>query len=146
MTQDTYSLRMASDVNELGALRAFIQETCGQLGVDADAVQDIMLAVNEAATNVIVHGYRTHSGLIDVNIARGNGQLIVTLTDQAPRFDPTTVSPPDLTLPLAMRPPGGMGVHMMRQLMDDMQYAVTPNGRNQLTLLKRVGRPHRQED
>lgn len=139
MATDNYTLRMTSDVNELAAMRAFIEDTCVKLGIDRDTVLDIMLAVNEAVTNIIVHGYAARPGAIDIEIeCLENRTLAVTLTDQADHFDPTAVPPPDLSLPLQLRPPGGMGVHIMRELMDTLEYRVMPDGRNRLTLVKQT--------
>lgn len=139
MAADSYTLRISSDVNELAAMRAFIEATCAKLGIDRDTVLDIMLAVNEAVTNIIVHGYTARSGVIDIEIdCLENRAIAVTLTDQADQFDPTAVPPPDLTLPLQLRPRGGMGVHMMRELMDTLEYHVMPDGRNRLTLVKQT--------
>jgi anti-sigma regulatory factor (Ser/Thr protein kinase) len=62
----------------------------------------------------------------------------VTLLDTCLGFDPTTVSSPDTSLPLAERPFGGMGVHMMREFCDELTYRRTENNENELTLLKHV--------
>jgi serine/threonine-protein kinase RsbW len=60
----------------------------------------------------------------------------VTLRDNAPGFDPTTVSSPDTTLSLAERPFGGMGIHLMRTFCDELRYCRNSHGENELTLLK----------
>ena len=65
------------------------------------------------------------------------GELRVILSDSAPLFDPPQVPPPDFYLPLEDRPLGGLGVHMMRQLTDDLVYRVAPDGGNELTFVKR---------
>jgi serine/threonine-protein kinase RsbW len=62
--------------------------------------------------------------------------LLIKVLDDAPLFDPTATPTPDITVPLAQRPFGGMGVHMMREFVDELKYQVTANGRNQLTLVK----------
>ena len=62
----------------------------------------------------------------------------IRLRDQAPLFDPTRVPTPDLTLSLYKRPLGGMGVHVTRQVVDAMRYRVTPEGGNELTLVKQA--------
>ncbi|MEO7913057.1 MAG: ATP-binding protein, partial [Roseiflexaceae bacterium] len=90
-------------------------------------------AVNEVATNIVVHGYRGRPGAIEIGLRRQGDSIEIRLRDRAPLFDPTCVPTPDLTLPLHKRPLGGMGVHVTRELMDVMRYRVTPEGGNQLT-------------
>jgi serine/threonine-protein kinase RsbW len=62
--------------------------------------------------------------------------LVVCLRDHAPPFDPRSVLPPDPSLPLEVRPLGGMGVHLMKQLVDRVIHRVPPQGGNELTLVK----------
>lgn len=62
---------------------------------------------------------------------------MVCCRDQAPLFDPTNAPEPDMSLPLDLRPLGGLGVFLIRQYMDEMSYRVTPQGGNELTLVKR---------
>jgi anti-sigma regulatory factor (Ser/Thr protein kinase) len=64
------------------------------------------------------------------------GALVVQLCDQAPLFDPTKVPPPDLNQPLEQRRFGGLGVHLARHFTDSIEYCVTPDGCNELTLKK----------
>jgi anti-sigma regulatory factor (Ser/Thr protein kinase) len=62
--------------------------------------------------------------------------LIVQLRDQAPLFDPTTVAPPDLSIPFDDRPPGGLGIYLTRKVMDDVQHQAADAAGNTLTLIK----------
>jgi anti-sigma regulatory factor (Ser/Thr protein kinase) len=75
--------------------------------------------------------------LIDIRLRRSRDSLAAYLRDDAMPFNPATVPEPDLTLPLEQRPVGGLGVHMMRQLMDEMTHRVTSKGGNELTLVKK---------
>lgn len=131
------ALRVLADLKELAAIRRFIQETATALRADPAAIADAVVAVNEAVTNIIVHGYQDQPGMIEIELRREVDTLVVRLYDQAPSFDPLTVSPPDLTLPLEKRPFGKMGVYMIRQLMDEVTHRVTPQGGNELTLIKK---------
>ena len=116
------SLHVAADVAQLAAIRAFIEQQAQALGVDTSAIYDLILAVNEVATNIVVHGYRNQPGVIEIDLRRQGEAIEIRLRDQAPLFDPTGVPTPDLTLPLHKRPLGGMGVHVTRQIMDAMRY------------------------
>ena len=132
------SLRVAADVAQLATIRAFVERQAHALGVDASEIYDLILAVNEVATNIVVHGYRSQPGMIEIELWRRGDAIEIRLRDQARLFDPTRVPMPDLTLPLHKRPLGGMGVHVTRQIMDTMRYRVTPEGGNELTLVKRA--------
>lgn len=127
-----------ADGEILAAVRRFVEEAAIALHGDADVVAELVLAVNEAVTNVLLHGYRGQPGLINIGVERRGHNLVVYLRDQAPPFDPTTVPPPDITLPLERRAIGGMGVHMMREFTDELQYRRTPAGENELIMVKRL--------
>jgi signal transduction histidine kinase len=133
------SLRFPAELDRLAAIRSFIEEAANRFQVEPDAVDDMLLAVDEAATNIIVHGYRGQPGAIEIEVEKQDGSLAVSLRDQAPPFDPTTVPVPDLSLPLDQRPFGGMGVYLMRQSMDEVIYRVSPQGGNELILVKKTG-------
>ena len=131
------NLCIAAELESLGAIRRFVQETATAMGSGPTAVSDVLLAVDEAATNTILHGYQGQPGLIEVEVGRAGDDLVVRLRDQAAPFDPTQVPPPDLNLPLEQRPVGGMGVYLIQQLMDEVTYSTTPQGGNQLVMVKR---------
>jgi serine/threonine-protein kinase RsbW len=135
---NVFSLRVAADVAQLATIRAFVEQHSRVLGIDSFEIYDLILAVNEAATNIVVHGYRGRPGAIEIELRQLGDAIEIRLRDQAPLFDPTRVPAPDLTLPLHKRPLGGMGVHVTRELMDVMRYRVTPEGGNELTLVKRA--------
>ena len=130
-------MRFEAELENLSHIRRFVQARAEALGADTEAVSDLMIAANEAASNIVVHGYQERSGVIDVEVTQKGDFLEVRLRDQAPPFDPTTIPPPDTTLPLEQRPYGGMGMHLIRQLVDDVTYRFTPQGGNELILAKR---------
>ncbi len=140
------SLRVAADVAQLATIRAFVEQHSRALGVDAFDIYDLILAANEVATNIVVHGYRGRPGAIEIELRQLGNAIEIRLRDQAPLFDPTGVPAPDLTLPLHKRPIGGMGVHVMRELMDAIRYRVTPEGGNELTLVKRAIVAHSRKE
>jgi serine/threonine-protein kinase RsbW len=131
------SLRMAAELENLAEIRHFVQKTATTFDVDPDIIPDVLLAVDEAVTNVLVHGYQGQMGMIEIELRRRGDSLVVCLRDRAIPFDPTTIPPPDLTLPLEQRPFGGMGIYLMRQLMDEVTHRSTRQGGNELTLVKK---------
>jgi len=126
----------AATVRDLNDIREFLEGAIMNLGGDEDTAGDFVLAVNEALTNILLHGYDEKPGPVAVSVEADGADLLVRLTDDAPLFDPTAVPPPDINLPLEERPLGGLGVHMMRQLTDELIYNVNDNGKNQLVFLK----------
>jgi len=119
-------------------VRRFVEEAATAFKADPDVILDIVQAVDESAANIIMHGYRGQPGPIEIAV-RGDGtSLVIHLRDQATPFDPTSVPPPDLTLPLERRPIGGLGVYLTRLLVDEMRYHMTPQGGNELTLVKKI--------
>ncbi|MBM4464412.1 MAG: ATP-binding protein [Chloroflexi bacterium] len=131
------SLRIAAELKNLAEIRRFVEETASALGVDPAVIPGLLLAVDEAVSNIIAHGYQGRGGIVEIEVSREEDALVIRLCDEAPPFDPTNLPPPDLTLPLDQRPIGGLGIHLIRQVMDEMTYCVTPQGGNELTLVKR---------
>ncbi len=99
-------------------------------------IHNLIRAVDESATNIIIHGYQGEPGNIDVQMGLEGDVIVVRLSDQAPLFDPTQIPPPDLTRSLEDCCSGGMGMHMIRHSVDTVTYRITPDGRNELTLRK----------
>jgi serine/threonine-protein kinase RsbW len=131
----TRRLAVPAAVDELAGVRAFVRESSARLGAEPAVIGDVVQAVDECLTNAIIHGYRGREGSVEVELERSGANLVVRLKDQAPPFDPTKTPGPDLSLPLERRPPGGMGVYLARELMDEMTYRQTDEG-NELTLVK----------
>lgn len=131
------SLCIAAELKNLVEIRRIVQETATALGVDSATIPDVLLAVDEAASNIIIHGYQGQGGAIEIEMEREGDALVIRLRDEAPPFDPAAIPPPDLTLPLEQRPIGGLGIYLMRQVMDEVTHRITPQGGNELTLLKR---------
>ena len=120
----------------MSAFRQQVEQDLLNYGAHADAAADIIIALNEALVNVVRHGYRRQPGRVEMTLWRQADALLIELLDEAPLFDPTSVPTPDITVPLAQRPFGGMGVHMMREFVDELRYQTTVDDRNQLTLVK----------
>lgn len=126
----------AAGLGDLAAIRELVETSAVAAGGDPDLVADLVLAVNEAVCNILVHGYQNEPGSVEVIVEQTANDLQVRLRDEAPAFDPTTVSTPDVTRPLEMRAPGGMGVHMMRQFTDELSYGQTAEELNELIMVK----------
>ena len=130
------SLRLNSELKDLPQIRHFILESAGALGVASAEVAKIVLAVDEAVTNVILHGYGGRGGPVEIEVSGRPGELVIRLRDHARPFDPTSMPAPDLTGPAEERRPGGLGVHLIRQVMDQLIYRRPEEGGNELILIK----------
>jgi anti-sigma regulatory factor (Ser/Thr protein kinase) len=131
-----------ADLERVAELRATVREMGAGCQAPPDCIGDLVQAVDEAATNVIRYGYRGAPGSIDMTAEVVGDDIVITLADAAPPFDPTTAEGPDLTIPPHKRIPGGMGIHLMRLATDSMEHRVRPGGGNILTLTRsRVRRP-----
>lgn len=132
------TLSFAARLENLAVIRDLVQEKAAALGVVSAVIPGVVLAVDEAVTNIIVHGYHGQPGTVEIEIGRERDALVIRLRDQAAFFDPTSVRPPDLNVPLEQRVLGGMGIHLMRQMVDEMSHGAMPQGGNELTLVKRL--------
>ena len=101
------SFEVSAQLKNLALIRDFVQETATALAADPGRLHEVVLAVNEVATNIMIHGYQGQPGLIEIEVGRSEDSLVVRLRDQAPPFDPTAVPDPDLSLPLEERPLAG---------------------------------------
>jgi serine/threonine-protein kinase RsbW len=138
-------LRIDADIGRLAEIRRFIREQAATADAPVECLDDLVQAVDEAATNVIKHGYRGGPGWLEVDVAVEDDRFVVTLEDAAPPFDPTTVPAPDLAVPPLARKPGGMGVHLIRAATDAVSYRPRPGGGNILTLVRSM-KPRRNEE
>jgi glutamate/tyrosine decarboxylase-like PLP-dependent enzyme/anti-sigma regulatory factor (Ser/Thr protein kinase) len=129
--------RIPARLENLSEIRRFVRERAATLDVDPAVIPDVLLAVDEAATNVMVHGYQGREGFVEIEVLREVDALVVRLRDEAEPFDPSNVPAPDLRGPLEERALGKMGVHLMREVMDEMRHRITLERGNELTLVKR---------
>ena len=144
MVDTARTVRIDADLAELAGVRRFIRETAAGAGAPAECLEDLVQAVDEAATNVITHGYAGAPGWLGVSATTDGENLVIRIEDAAPEYDPTTRPEPDLTVPPLHRRPGGMGVHLIREATDAMSYRPRPGGGNILTLVRSM-RPRQKE-
>lgn len=131
-------ITLPNDVKAVPQLASFIEEVAEKHGADLSTVMNINLALEEAVVNVMNYAYpKGTSGEINVNASFNEGTLVFTLSDAGTPFDPTQSKEPDLSLEAEDRPIGGLGIHLIRQLMDSIEYR-RENGRNILTLKKKL--------
>lgn len=125
-------------LSELEALTAFV-EACGEtLRLEAEVRFKLALALEESVTNVIMYAYpkeEKHTFVVTADLQQDD--LVFTIEDHGVPFDPTQVPEADTTLSAEERPVGGLGIFLVRRLMDSVEYR-REEGRNVLTLKIRV--------
>lgn len=117
-------LSVEPQVSEIPRLLEWVTEACGAEGLGEDIRFKLMLALEEAVTNAIDHAF---DGVppphrISVRLDVGAGSIAAEVVDNGREFDPTAAPEPDLTLTLEERTPGGLGIHLMRRVMDRLEY------------------------
>ena len=132
------TLAFPSRFDSLAAISEFVGRAAEGAGLDARAVYAVQMAVDEACTNIIEHAY-SGEGRSDVECTCciDNNGLTVILRDQGRPFDATDVPQPDLQADLEDRSGRGLGLYLMRRLMDEVQFEFSPDSSNVLTMVKR---------
>jgi CheY-like chemotaxis protein/anti-sigma regulatory factor (Ser/Thr protein kinase) len=125
-------------LEEVPVLLDFLRARLAEAGAGDAVRQALRLAVDEACSNVIAHGYRGAAGTIRLAVAVADGRAVVTVTDEAPPFDPALAPPPDLDAPWAERRAGGLGWHLIRSVVDEVRHRPAGARGNVLTLVKRL--------
>lgn len=98
-----------------------------------------MLAVDEACTNIIKHAYKSNpNGKIIIKVDYNSDKLLITIIDYGSTFDPLVVPDPDLQKYYRNGKVGGLGMYLMKSLMDDVKYKTVPGKYNQVLLSKRI--------
>lgn len=126
------------DRSRLARIREFVVEVGHEIGLDGSTLYDLQLAVDEACTNVVEHGYDGQGGRIEVVIESADGGVRVIVRDWGLAFDPKAVPQPDVTAPLEQRPLGGLGLFLIRHVMDDIKFEFDAKNGNTLTMFKHL--------
>lgn len=130
-------LTFPASFDHLDEIREYVGEKARAAGFSDKDVYSIQLAADEAASNIIEHAYAGYSNAsFELNCEFSNNQLVITLLDHGKTFDPSSVPQPDVKADLSDRKIGGLGIYLMRKLMDEVRYEITDAG-NLLTLVKR---------
>jgi serine/threonine-protein kinase RsbW len=130
------ALKFPARFEYLDEIREFVGQRAHAAGFPDKDVYSIQLAADEAASNIIEHAYDGYpDASFEVSCVYENNRLIITMLDHGKSFDLTRVVKPDLKADLSKRKIGGLGIYLMRKLMDEVRYEVTVSG-NLLTLVK----------
>ena len=137
----THRITRAAYLESLNDFREFLRGHCAGLpGISEEILYDVQLAVDEACTNIISHGYAgLDPGSIILDLDVDPDKLTITLTDFGHAFEPSSVPIPDVDAPIEERELGGFGLFFIQQSVDGMDYQITEDG-NKMRLIKYLTR------
>ena len=131
-------LVLHNDIKQIPQLAGFIEAVAQAGSLNQSTAMSLNLALEEAVTNVILYAYPEGTeGLVDIEAIIRKHQICFKITDSGRPFDPTQVAEVDTTLPLEERPIGGLGIHIVRSIMDEVSYN-REDGHNFLRLIKNL--------
>ena len=131
-----HRLVFTNDIQEISRLPEFVEGIAKEKQLDSSTTMSLNLALEEAVTNVILYAYPPGTkGKGEIRATVGEHSLTFTLSDDGKPFDPTASPEVDISLDLAQRRIGGLGIHLVRQIMDTVRYE-WKNGKNLLTMTK----------
>lgn len=136
--QTALQLWLSNDVQEIADIAADVDAFCAAHNLAPEIAQAVNLSLDELLTNTISYGFADDkSHRIGVTIELDGGIITVQLTDDGLPFDPFSAPDPDIDAALEDRPVGGLGVFLVRQLMDEVDYR-RAGGRNIVTIRKQI--------
>ena len=125
-------------LNNLETICDFVTHCASEAGLSETEVYAVQLAVDEASTNIIEHGYGEECpSRIDITCEPVEDGIKVVIYDDAAPFDPTTIPEPEINVSLEEVKPRGLGIYLMRKMMDEVCYESDPDKGNTLTMIKR---------
>ncbi len=133
------SIVLQNDTQEVTRLAAFVDEVCEAVGFDSGTTMQMNLALEEAVVNVMQYAYPSGTqGNVTIEALANDTRLKFSIIDSGTPFDPTVQAEVDTTLSVEERPVGGLGIYLIRQIMDSINYERV-DGHNVLTLRKKIG-------
>lgn len=130
-------LKVKSRTENLSVIREFIQSAAVQVGMKPGITEDVMLAVDEACTNIIKHAYKSvPDGEILLRLKYSDHKFTIKIIDYGNSFHPENVPDPDLQKYYNQHRVGGLGMYLMKTLMDEVKYSSVPGKYNQVYLTK----------
>lgn len=129
-----------ANFDNLDEIREIVAEAARQVGFSDKEIYAIQLAADEASSNIIEHAYAgVTGGKLEIDISTSDTTLKIIMRDHGKPFDPASVPEPNVKADLSERKIGGLGMYLMRKLMDEVSYESSPETGNILTMIKRLG-------
>lgn len=133
----TYSISVQASTEHLAEVRDFVAKHASDFGFKKQDVADIRLAVDEAYTNIIKHAYKNDKRKsVDIELGYNSKEFWISLLDTGNAFDPNNYSKPDVRQKIKEKKRGGVGVYLIKKLMDDVEYE-TQGSVNEIRMTKK---------
>ena len=137
-----FTLQVPSSTENLALIREFIGSAAAQAGFDEKEIGKLELAVDEACANVIEHAYgHDVSKEVIIRVRLSDEMLSIDIEDTGNGFDPKLVDQEELEQLINKRKTGGLGMRLMKTLMDEVRYEIEPGKKNALHMMKRLKKP-----
>lgn len=131
-------LTVNNKIEELTRVERFLKELSQEWNLPEQLVLSLNLVLEEALTNTILYGFHDEDNhVIEILFNLNAGLISITISDDADEYDPTQKSDPDILLSAEERPVGGLGIYLIRKIMDSVQYKRI-NNINNLILTKNI--------
>jgi serine/threonine-protein kinase RsbW len=135
----TFTLHVPSSTQNLSMIRDFVSSIGQQAGLTETEVIRVALAVDEACANVIEHAYGSDSTRqVTIRASFDETMLEFLIVDNGLGFDPASVQSQDVEELIRQRKSGGLGLRLIRTIMDDVQYSIIPGEKNELRMVKKL--------
>ena len=134
-----YHLKIPSQTGNLELIREFISGLAQKVGFDDQDINKIELAVDEACTNVIAHAYNNdESQEIELSVKIQKNKFIVVVADKGKGFDFNHLEEPNMKNYMAELRVGGLGIYLIKSLMDEVDYQTKSGGKNEVRMTKYI--------
>ena len=131
-------LTLPNDIETIPQLNEFIDGFCEERGIDFDITMRLNLAIEEAVVNVMNYAYPEGTvGYVDIDVEADDNYVTFVISDTGKPFDPTQKDEVNIALSVEERPIGGLGIHLVRRMMDEISYQYADH-KNILTLRKKI--------
>lgn len=135
----TYRMKLPADSGNLDIIRKFIAGISENMGFNDEEVYKIELAVDEACANVIKHAYLTNSKrepIINIEAQEKNDRIEIIISDKGKGFDPSKVKKPEIEEYMKKMKRGGLGIYLIKELMDKVSFRIKAGVRNEVRMVK----------
>ena len=126
------SITVYNSVSAVGEVMLAVEEWCDTAGVDIKVSSRLSIVLDELIANVVSHA-AAGQHQVTVALQSEEAAVVAVVSDDAPQFDPLAIPPPDVSLDLDDRMPGGLGIHLARELADELLYSYE-DGKNRIAV------------
>ena len=129
-----------ADLDHLEEINSFIEQSLNELSIQGEHYGHICVSLDEAVTNVIMYAYPQTKGNVKITIEKIKDRVLIEIIDSGAPFNPLNQPVPDVSIKIEQRLIGGLGIHLMRNMMDELNYRRIGD-KNCLSLVKHIGGP-----